>query len=62
VESAKHEFRTKPEPSWREARRYASLSRMRRGSWLRNLERAASLLWPVLKARRRAPKEWRDMD
>jgi glycosyltransferase involved in cell wall biosynthesis len=62
VESAKHEFRTKPEPSWREARRYASLSRMRRGSWLRNLERAASLLWPVLKARRRAPKEWRDMN
>ncbi|WP_426701684.1 glycosyltransferase family 2 protein [Rhodanobacter sp. Col0626] len=62
VESAKHEFRTKPDPSWREARRYASLAQMRRGSWLRNLERALSILWPVFKRRHRAPKELRDMD
>ncbi|MFC5436158.1 glycosyltransferase family 2 protein [Rhodanobacter umsongensis] len=62
VESVKHEFRTKPDPSWREARRYATLTRMRRGSWLRNLGRAVAILWPVLKVRRRAPKEWRDMD
>lgn len=62
VESAKHEFRTKPDPSWREARRYAKLAQWRGGSWLRNLERAASILWPVFRRRRQAPKEQRDMD
>lgn len=63
VESAKHEFRTKPDPTWREAMRYAKLARLRRGSWLRNLERATSILWPVLRAgRRRLPRELRDID
>jgi len=47
VDNAKHEFRTKPEPSWREARRYAGLVRMRRGSWLGNLNRALAILGPV---------------
>jgi glycosyltransferase involved in cell wall biosynthesis len=47
VDNAKHEFRTKPEPSWREARRYARLVRMRRGSWLGNLNRALAILGPV---------------
>ncbi len=47
VENTKHEFRTKPNPSWREAKRYARVARMRRGSWLVNLERALAILWPV---------------
>jgi glycosyltransferase involved in cell wall biosynthesis len=62
VESAKHEFRTKSDPTWREARRYATLARLRHGSWLSRLERAASILWPVFRTRHRAPKEQRDMD
>ncbi len=62
VESAKHEFRTKPDPSWREAKRYAKLAQWRRGGWWRNLERRVSILWPVFRRRRQAPKEQRDMD
>jgi glycosyltransferase involved in cell wall biosynthesis len=62
LESIKHEFRTKSDPSWREAKRYARLTRMRRDSWLRNLGRAVSILWSVLRTRQQAPKEWRDMD
>jgi glycosyltransferase involved in cell wall biosynthesis len=62
VESAKHEFRTKPDPTWREAKRYAKVVQLRRGSWLGNLERAVSILWPVFKTRHQAPKEQRDMD
>ncbi|EIL98628.1 glycosyl transferase family 2 [Rhodanobacter thiooxydans] len=52
LESVKHEFRTKPDPSWREARHYAKLARLRHGSWLRNLQHAASILWSTLKRRR----------
>lgn len=53
LESVKHEFRTRPDPSWREARHYAKLARLRRGSWLRNQQRAASILWSVVRPRRR---------
>lgn len=52
LESVKHEFRTKPDPSWREARHYAKLARLRHGSWLRNQQRAASILWSTLKRHR----------
>jgi glycosyltransferase involved in cell wall biosynthesis len=51
LESVGHEFRTKPDPSWREARHYARLMVRRRGSWWRNRQRAASILWSVLRAR-----------
>ena len=54
LESVKHEFRTKPDPSWREARHYARLARLRRGSWLRNQQRAASILWSAIRPRRSA--------
>ncbi|HSN32927.1 MAG TPA: glycosyltransferase family 2 protein [Ideonella sp.] len=54
LESVKHEFRTKPDPSWREARHYAKLARLRHGSWLRNQQRAASILWSAIRPRRRA--------
>jgi glycosyltransferase involved in cell wall biosynthesis len=62
LESVKHEFRTKPDPSWREARHYAKLARLRRGSWLRNQQRAASILWSAIRRRRRAPKTQRNKD
>lgn len=57
VENAKFEFRTKPDPTWKEAKRYAKLARLRRGSWLANQERALAILWPALWRRRRAPDE-----
>jgi glycosyltransferase involved in cell wall biosynthesis len=47
VDNAKYEFRTKPEPSLREARRYARLVRLRRGNWLTNLNRALAIVGPV---------------
>lgn len=59
VDFAKQEFKTKPEPSWREARRYAMLVRMRRGSWLRNLERQVAILWSVYRRRDQVPRERR---
>ncbi len=61
VEYTKHEFKTKPDPSWREAKRYAMLVRKRRGTWWKNLERAVAILWPVWKRRDQAPKEHRDL-
>jgi glycosyltransferase involved in cell wall biosynthesis len=62
LESVKHEFRTKRDPSWREARRYAKLVRLRRGSWLVNQQRAVSILWSVIRRRRRSPSAQRDAD
>ena len=62
VEYTKHEFKTKPDPSWREAKRYAMLVRMRHGFWLKNLERAVAILWPVFRNRKKAPLEHRDLD
>jgi len=61
LESTKHEFKTKPEPTWREAKRYAMLVRMRRGTWWKNLERAMAILWPTWKRRGSAPREYRDL-
>ena len=49
LESVRQEFRTKHNPSWREARRYARLMRLRRGSWLGTQQRAASILWSVMR-------------
>ncbi len=57
VESTKHEFHTKPDPSLREARHYARLARLRRGSWLANLGRALAILWPVFWRRRRTSQQ-----
>ncbi len=61
VEYAKLEFKTKPEPSWREARRYAMLARRRPDMWWKNLERVVAILWSVWKRRRQAPREYRDL-
>ncbi|MDA3912901.1 glycosyltransferase family 2 protein [Oleiagrimonas sp.] len=61
LESTKHEFKTKPEATWREAKRYAMLVRMRRGNWWKNLERAVAILWPAWKHRSKAPREYRDL-
>lgn len=61
LESVKHEFKTKPEATWREARRYAMMARMRRGSWLRRHERALAILWTVWRRRSQAPREGRGL-
>lgn len=61
LESTKQEFKTKSDPSWREAKRYAMLVCMRRGWMLKNFERALAILWPVFKRRRLAPREQRDI-
>lgn len=57
VDLAKHEFKTKPEPSWREAKRYASLVRLRQASWWKNLERSVAILWSTYRRRDRIPVE-----
>lgn len=57
VELAKYEFRTKPEPTMREARRYAGLAMQRRGTWLKNANRALSILGRVWRNRANAPVE-----
>jgi DNA-binding XRE family transcriptional regulator len=43
-EDIEHEYRSKPAPSWREARRYARLALHGRVSHLRNIGRALSIL------------------
>jgi glycosyltransferase involved in cell wall biosynthesis len=48
LDGVRDEFRTKPDPSWRQTRHYARLIRLRRGSWLGNLGRAVSILWGEL--------------
>jgi glycosyltransferase involved in cell wall biosynthesis len=63
IEDIKYEYRSKPQPSWREARRYARLALRGRISTLHNLGRALSILLSrVFAARRRsdpltAPKQ-----
>lgn len=57
VELAKYEFRTKPEPTMREARRYAGLVMLRRASWLKNLNRAIAIVGRVWRNRANAPVE-----
>lgn len=62
VDLAKHEFKTKPAPSWREAKRYAALVRLRRGSWWKGLERSLAILWSVHRRRDQAPVEQKGLD
>lgn len=63
TEDIKYEYRSKPQPSWREARRYARLALRGRVSILHNLGRALSILQSRLFAARRpsdpltAPKQ-----
>lgn len=44
LELAKHEFRTKPEPSWKEIKRYARLCLQSPAWWGRRLEQALGVL------------------
>lgn len=62
VDLAKHEFKTKPEPSWREAKRYASLARLRQGPWWKRVERSLSILWPAYRRRGQLPVEQKGLD
>lgn len=62
VELAKHEFRTKPEPTLRDARRYARIAMRRRGSWLKNTGRALSIYLSAWKRRRQLPVELPEPD
>lgn len=57
VDFAKQEFKTKPEPTWRDARRYAGLVRRREGAWWRRQERALAILWSAWRRRRQLPVE-----
>lgn len=57
VELTKYEFRTKPEPTMCEARRYARLVMLRRASWLKNANRAIAILGRVWRNRANAPVE-----
>lgn len=59
VDFAKQEFKTKPEPTMREARRYAGLVRLRQGSWWRGLERSLAILWSAWRRRATLPVEQR---
>ncbi|HEU4670769.1 MAG TPA: glycosyltransferase family A protein [Dyella sp.] len=61
VELAKHEFKTKPEPTLREARRYARLVRLRQGSWLRRMEQSFSILWSAWRRRGTLPVEFKGL-
>ena len=58
VELAKHEFRTKPEPTLRDARRYARIAMNRKGSWLRNAGRAFAIYMRAWKRRHELPVEY----
>lgn len=44
IQLAKYEFKTKPDPSWEEVKRYARLSLLRGGNPLKRLERSLSIL------------------
>ena len=57
VELAKLEFRTKPEPTLRDARRYARIAMRRRGSWLKNAGRAFAIYMRAWIRRRELPIE-----
>jgi glycosyltransferase involved in cell wall biosynthesis len=61
VELAKHEFKTKPVPTMREARRYAGLVRLRQGSWLRRMEQSFSILWSAWRRRGTLPVEFKGL-
>jgi glycosyltransferase involved in cell wall biosynthesis len=53
IELVKHEFKTKPDPDWREIRRYAGLALRTRGSVFKRTERALSILTHRLKSPKR---------
>jgi glycosyltransferase involved in cell wall biosynthesis len=53
VELVKFEFKTKPNPSWSEIRRYAGLALRTRGGLLKRTERALSILAYALKSPKR---------
>jgi glycosyltransferase involved in cell wall biosynthesis len=53
VELVKFEFKTKPDPSWSEIRRYAGLALRTRGSVFKRTERALSILAYALKPGKR---------
>ncbi|GAA4790452.1 glycosyltransferase family 2 protein [Lysobacter hankyongensis] len=54
IELVKHEFKTKPDPDWREIRRYAGLALRTRGSVFKRTERALSILTHRLKSPKRS--------
>jgi len=58
IEFAKHEFKTKPTPSHREAKRYASLVMRRGAGWTKNAERAIAILARGWRCRREAAVEF----
>jgi len=58
VEHARHELRTKPNPSWEESRRYAQLTLLRRGRYLKNLQRAGRIMARAWRNRASAPVEF----
>jgi glycosyltransferase involved in cell wall biosynthesis len=49
IDLVKYEFKTKPAPEWREIRRYAGLAMRTKGSLLKRIERALSILICSLK-------------
>ena len=57
IELLKHEYMTKPEPTWEETVRYARLSKFRKGSRLKNYNRALSILGRGRKHRDHCPVE-----
>lgn len=54
IEMVKYEFKTKPDPDWREIRRYAGLALRTRGSVFKRTERALSILTHRLKSPKRS--------
>jgi glycosyltransferase involved in cell wall biosynthesis len=54
IELVKYEFKTKPDPDWREIRRYAGLALRTRGSLFKRTERALSILTHRLKSPKRS--------
>lgn len=61
VDFAKQEFKTKPEPTMRDARRYAELVRLRRGGWFRRTERVVAILWSAWRRRGTLPVEFKGL-
>lgn len=61
VDFAKQEFKTKPEPTMRDARRYAQLVQLRRGSWLRRMEQTLAILWSAWRRRGTLPVEFKGL-
>lgn len=57
VDDARHEFRTKSHPSWRECKRYADLVMRGGASWPLRVERALRILKRGWRSRRDAPVE-----